>query len=137
MNGALIYLDSSALVRFVLPGPETGALTALLAAWPERISSSLARVEVLRAARRAGGTPDTLRRARDVLDRVALVRLDDAVLEPASRLEPAGLRSPEAIHLSTALSVGDDLGGLVSYDSRLNEAARASGIPVFSPGAES
>lgn len=136
MSGALIYLDSSALVRFVLPEPETGTLAGFLAAWPERISSSLARVEVLRAVRRAGGEEDTLQRAEEVLGRVGLVRLDDAVLHPASTLEPAGLRSLDAIHLSTALSVGEDLGGIVSYDPRLNEAARFCGIPVFSPGAE-
>lgn len=136
MSGTLIYLDSSALVRLVLPEPETGALAEFLAAWPERISSSLARVEVLRAARRVGGEEPALRRAEDVLGRIGLVRLDEAALGPASGLEPAGLRSLSAIHLSTALSVGEDLGGLVSYDPRLNEAARASGVSVFSPGAE-
>ena len=54
MNGGLLYLDSSALVKFVLSEPETDALVKFLTGWPERISSVLARVEVLRAVRRAG-----------------------------------------------------------------------------------
>ena len=54
MSEKLLYLDSSAIVRFVLPDPDTDALIDLLADWPERISSALARVEVSRAVRRLG-----------------------------------------------------------------------------------
>ena len=32
-----------------------------------------------------------------------------------------------------ALSLGDDLDGIVTYDDRLAEAARSNGVPVTSP----
>jgi hypothetical protein len=38
-----------------------------------------------------------------------------------------------AIHLATALSV-PELGGMVSYDTRLAEAAKRSGILTLAPG---
>jgi uncharacterized protein with PIN domain len=46
-----LYLDSSALIKLVFDEQETGALEAFLNERPLRISSSLARVEVMRAAR--------------------------------------------------------------------------------------
>ena len=137
----LLYLDSSALVKLVNPEPESRSLTELLADWPERISSALARVEVLRATRhatrRAGGDEDRLRRAEKVVGRVGLIRLDHTVLDEASSLGPPELRPLDAIHLATALSVGEDLGGMVCYDTRLAEAATGSGIEVLTPGVES
>ena len=133
----LLYLDSSALVKLVNPEPESRSLKELLADWPERISSALARVEVLRATRRAGGDEDSLRRAEKVVGRVGLIRLDHTVLDEASSLGPPELRPLDAIHLATALSVGEDLGGIVCYDTRLAEAATGSGIEVLTPGVES
>lgn len=133
----LLYLDSSALVKLVSPEPESRALTELLTGWPERISSALARVEVPRATRRAGGGENSLRRAEKVVGRVGLIRLEQTILDEASGLGPPELRSLDAIHLATALSVGEDLGGMVCYDPRLAEAATGSGIEVLTPGAES
>lgn len=134
MNGGLLYLDSSALVKFVLPEPETDALVKFLIDWPERISSVLARVEVLRAVRRAGPQEAVYRRAKEVVARIGLVGIDDAVLGLAVDLRLPELRTPDAIHLATALSVGEELGALVSYDARLSRAATSCGIPVLAPG---
>ena len=129
----LLYLDSSALVKLVLAEPETEALLGLLAAWPERISSALARVEVLWAVRRAGDER-AYRRAEEVLARVGLLRIDDAVLGAAALLRPPELRTLDAVHLASALSVGERLGGMVVYDFRLARAAELSGVPVMAPG---
>ncbi len=118
----------------MLPEPETGALRELLAGWPERVSSALIRVEVLRAVRRVNAA-EAYQRAENLVSRVGLVAVDHAVLGLAARLAPPGLRSLDAIHLATALSIGDDLDGIVSYDARLSEAARRSGLPTLAPGA--
>jgi len=118
----------------VLPEPETEALRELLAGWPERVSSALVRVEVLRAVRR-GNAAGAYQRAENLVSRVGLMTVDRAILGLAARLDPPGLQSLDAIHLATALSIGDDLGGIVSYDARLSEAARRSGIPTLAPGA--
>ena len=57
--------------------------------------------------------------------------LSGAVVLQAGRLEPAALRSLDAIHLASALLLGSDLAGIVTYDRRLAEAASRMGIPVF------
>jgi predicted nucleic acid-binding protein len=49
------------------------------------------------------------------------------------RLQPPALRSLDALHLATALEIGDDLEGLVAYDCQLLDAARAASIEVVSP----
>ena len=86
MSEGLLYLDSSALVKLVLPEAETGALLEALSDWPERISSALAGVEVLRAVRRAGAGERVRERAERVISGVGLVRVDGAVLSGAARL---------------------------------------------------
>ena len=136
MSEGLLYLDSSALVKLVLPEAETGALLEALSDWPERISSALAGIEVLRAARRAGAGDRVRERAEKVISGIGLVRVDEAVLGVAARLEPAELRTLDAIHLATALSAGDDLGAMVCYDARLARAATRLGVTMMAPGAE-
>ena len=42
MSGELLYLDSSALVKLVLPEAESAALLESLAAWPACVTSELA-----------------------------------------------------------------------------------------------
>jgi len=130
--GTLLYLDSSAIVKLVVPEAETHALRELLRSWPERVSSVLSRVEVLRAARRV--SPSAARRADAVVARLGLVDLDDDVIQRASKLAPPELRTLDAIHLATALSLGHDLGALCVYDARLSSVARAMGLRTLNPG---
>lgn len=133
MSVGLVYLDSSALVKLVLPEPETSALEEAMREWPQVVSSVLARVEVPRAVARAGGGSVGRRRGAAVIARVGLIRVDDQVLDIAATLRPAELRSLDALHVATALSLGDDLDVLVAYDRRLEDAARAARIGVRSP----
>lgn len=126
------YLDTSALVKLVVAEAETAALrTWLTAAEREPVSSDLARTELLRAVRRAA--PDRALQARAVLDSITLMTVTTATFEEAGRLDPTLLRSLDAVHLAAALSLGDDLDGIVTYGDRLAEAARTHGVPVTSP----
>ena len=136
MSEGLLYLDSSALVKLVLPEAETGALLEALSDWPERISSALAGVEVLRAVRRAGAGKRVRERAERVIAGIGLVRVDGAVLSGAARLEPAELRTLDAIHLATALSAGEDLGAMICYDAQLAQVAARLGVTMMAPGAK-
>jgi uncharacterized protein len=129
----VLYLDSSAIVKLVAPEPETSALIESLRADPEVVSSGLSRVEVIRAVRRIGASDDRKERANGVVDRIALIPMDDAIVIRAARLEPASLRTLDAIHLATAWTLGTDLAGLVTYDGKLAEAAVNVGFDVLAP----
>lgn len=134
MSGEILYLDSSALVKLVLPEAESAALLECLAAWPARVTSELARVEVLRAARRASLKAEVEQRAEEVVASIHLLRLDGEILDRAARLEPRTLRSLDALHLASALSLGEDLGAIAIYDSAFATAAAAIGLAVLAPG---
>lgn len=128
----MVYLDASAIVKLVVPEPESAALRSELARDAVWVSSALARVELLRALRRSGATPDSFRFAEELLDRMALVAVDQPTLNAAASGEPVGLRSLDALHLATVLSlVGVD--AFFGYDERLNAAVAAAGLPVLSP----
>jgi predicted nucleic acid-binding protein len=129
--GGLLYLDSSAIVKLVVPEPETEPLLELLRSWPERVSSVVARIEVERVARRIGR--GAIRRAGIVLSRTGLVALDDLVVQTAAAVEPPALRTLDAVHLATALSLGKDLGAFCAYDARLARAAGSTAVEVLAP----
>lgn len=131
--GGLVYLDSSALVKLVLPEAESAALIQVLASCLDRVTSSVAVVEVVRAARRASDDPAVERRAREVMAGVHLLQADAPTLDVAAVVEPRALRSFDAMHLAAAIELGDDLAAMVVYDAALARAARAAGINVIAP----
>ena len=128
----VLYLDSSAIVKLVASEPESASLTARIAE-ATTVSSEIARVEVLRAIRRSGGKREMLERGREVIRRVGLLRVDGRVLDLAAEVEPADLRTLDAIHLASALVLGETLGAFVTYDRRLVAAAEQAGLGVQSP----
>jgi len=126
------YVDTSALVKLVIAEPQTAALLNWLGEQTQPlVSSDLARAELVRATRRTA--PDRLVRAREVLDILVLTEAGTAIFEQAGRLEPPDLRTLDALHLASALDLGDDLEGMVTYDDRLASAARVHGVPVIAP----
>lgn len=134
MNGTRVayYLDTSALVKLVVIEDETAALRQwLLEADRAPVSSDLARTELMRAVRRSA--PDRVVQARAVLDSITLIEVDSQAFEQAGRLDPALLRTLDALHLAVALELGDDLDAMVTYDERLAQAARLNGVPTAAP----
>jgi predicted nucleic acid-binding protein len=129
----LAYLDSSAIVKLVLPEAESPALLALLREFDGLVSSALAAVEVSRAILRATPEAAILQRARQVLAGFHLLRLDQEVLNAAAELRPETLRTLDALHLASAMTLEGDLTAFVVYDDRLAEAARRTGLQVLSP----
>lgn len=127
-----LYLDSSAFVKVIVDEPESAAARAYLADHAaRRISSALLRTESLRAVHHLG--PEAMATTREGLRRVDLIGIDDRILDAAGILEPAVLRTLDAIHLATAMAVGDDLDAIVTYDERMLEAARLLGLPAATP----
>ena len=129
----ILYLDSSAIVKLVAAEPESAALLDLVKNGGPAVSSALAKVEVLRAVNKLDPPSAVRQNAADVLSRIALIKVDDAILQEAAHLEPATLRSLDAIHLATAQSVRHHLEAFVVYDRRLAEAAIQADLRVVSP----
>jgi predicted nucleic acid-binding protein len=126
------YVDTSALVKLVVSAAESSALRHwLTSANRDPVTSDLARIELLRAVRRA--TPDRAVAAHEVLDTMTVLTLSTETFEAAARLDPTTLRSLDALHLAVSLELGDDLDGIVVYDERLAEAANAYGIRTLAP----
>ena len=128
------YVDSSALLKLAVREPETPALEADLAGRDGLVSSRLAVVECRRAARRASHRR-LLQTVDQILEAIYLIDVTPAILDDAAAADPPLLRSLDAIHLATALSIGDAQMEVITYDARCAEAARASGMSVVQPGA--
>jgi uncharacterized protein len=129
-----LYLDSSALVKLVQREPETVALRRFLQQHraDERVTSALARVEVVRSV--LAGGPRAVAHARRQLARVYQVAIEVDLLDRAALLAPGSLlRSLDAIHLATAQMLGSELRAVVTYDQRLAGAAGTLGMAVVAP----
>ena len=73
-------------------------------------------------------------RFREVAGRLLLVPVSEAVLRRAGEPFDEPLRTFDAVHLASALSVRDGIGVFVAYDRRLLAAAAAEGLEVAAPG---
>jgi predicted nucleic acid-binding protein len=126
----LVYLDASAFVKLVVPEPETPSLRAALQGVVRVVASEILEVEALRASRRAGGDTTAVRAQ---LAAVRLMPLTGDIRTLAGALNPPSVRSLDAIHLATALSLHERLAGLFTYDQRMSSAASDAGLDVYAP----
>lgn len=124
------YFDASALVKLVVPEPESAALADWVEGRSPMVSCTLARVEVVRAVRQHGST--AVRIARTLLDEIDLTQLDDELLDLAGELE-LQVCSLDAIHLAAALELGGTLDAVVTYDAQMARAATSLGLRVAAP----
>jgi uncharacterized protein len=97
----------------------------------DQVASAIVEVEVVRAVRRAA--PELTALAQNVVSQITVVEPTEAIRERAALLEPATLRSLDALHLATALEIGDELDGLVTYDGRMSAVAETFGLVVLAP----
>jgi uncharacterized protein len=131
-----IYVDSSALIKRAIEEPESDALDETLeahvAAGDVLVASSLAWVEVTRAIRAVAQPENDINDLiESALSGVAERPIAADVVSLARRISPESLRSLDAIHLATAVLLDADL--IVTYDSRLEAAARYNGLAVAKP----
>lgn len=132
MSAGVLVLDSSALLKLVVAETETSVLQQEIEHSSEQLAGSeLLLTEVRRAAARLGGQAPE--QAARVLSLVTLMPVSRARLTVAGELSPPGLRSLDAIHVATALSVGPRLRAFVTYDERQAQAARSAGLDVLAP----
>jgi predicted nucleic acid-binding protein len=127
----LVYADTSALVKLVIPEAESVELERWVRTARVRfMTAALTLTELPRATMRAN--PKVIGAAHDQLRACGIVNLDSSLYAEAGRLEPHELRSLDAIHLAAALTLGSQLDGILTYDKRLSEAARNVGIRILS-----
>jgi len=125
------YLDSSATVKLAVAEPESAALRRYLRRRGVQVTSALARAEVARALLPLG--EGAVRRGREVMARLEVMRVSDRILTAAGSLPPSELRTLDAIHLATAQELGGNLARIVTYDERMATAAENLGLSVTTP----
>lgn len=132
----MIYLDSSALLKLLFEEPESDALTLWISerAGTPMVSSELAKTEVVRAARRIDG--EVVPKARALVSQLDLIPMSSSLIEEAADTGEPLLRTLDAIHLASALSIRDDLTAFVAYDRRLAAAVEAAGIATIRPSSD-
>lgn len=129
----MIYLDSAAVVKLAHAEPESAALRAWLDERAETgwASSVMVEIESFRALARYA--PEAVTRLHPVLDQIDLIDLSPRIRLLAQTVRPVTVRSLDAIHLGSALSIRRSLTSFVTYDKRLLDAAIGAGLPAESP----
>lgn len=138
-----LYLDSSAVVKLYFPETESETLNQVLQSRRDVLISDLAVTEIVSSLSRRRRENDL---APDVVTRLHVALLEHveqglyrriellpAVHRDAERLlqllDAVPLRAADALHLALAMSGG--AGALITYDRRLAEAARATGLRTY------
>lgn len=112
----------------MLPGGSARAAEWLDVGGQAIYSSTLLQLELSRVLRREG-LPTS--HARPVIDRIALISIDDGVLHAAAAIEPH-VKSLDAIHLATCALLGPEA-CLVTRDLAMAQAASALGMSAVDP----
>jgi predicted nucleic acid-binding protein len=125
----VLYLDTSATAKLLQEEAESRALGLYLrSADAPLVTSRVGIVELRRVGRRVGAAD----RADALAATLVVVELDEIVEREALEVD-ARLRTSDAIHLATAILMGDELTAFVCYDARLATAAAASRLSVVAP----
>lgn len=130
----VFYLDTSAAMKLLREEKETPALIR----WQRNlspdshqvVSSDILRTELMLAGTRWGVSATAIRR---VINSLTTLRLTSSVCDSAGRLAGLGLRSLDALHLASALTLEQSLHAVVTYDKRMVDAAEQLGINTLSP----
>jgi hypothetical protein len=136
---ALVYFDSSALVKLVVEEAGSSLVALLWDGCDAALASRLAYPEVRAALAAAGRNhdldDDELRTAEQAWDEfwaaTRPVELSPAVERHAGELaREHGLRGADAVHLASALAIGDPDLIIAVWDRRLRAGALSAGTNV-------
>ena len=126
------YIDSSAIIKLIVAEKESPDLKNYIS--DGLLTSEIARVEVLRTV--TMNAPDFVASAKKVLGALNTVDINASILYMAEDFgSEVSLRTLDAIHVATALSVRDVIEGVITYDKGMSKDAKALGLSVVSPGA--
>ncbi len=134
----IVYVDTSVALRVLFREPNP---VEVWSKWDKAFSSSLWRVEALRAVDRlrlSGDLSDEelaglIRDIRIVHETLAIHPLNERILQRASETFPTVVGTLDAIHLATALALREiaPIDYLLTHDAQLGIAARSVGFSVL------
>ena len=125
----MIYVDSSVVLAHLLMESRRPPVCL----WRQRLTSSrLLEYEVWNRVHAYAGRLSHEAEVRSTLARIYLIEMSEVVFSRARRPFPLVIRTLDALHLSTAMSLtgGGEAIELASYDNRLLDGARALGIQI-------
>lgn len=133
-----LYLDTSALVKLLVREAESEAIEVELLRWSKLATSLVTNVELSRAVSRAreerpNSVVDGSLVLRGVLASATTIPLDERIVGEAREVRPSSVGALDAIHVASALSLGDDLAAVATYDKRMQEALVLAKIEVVAP----
>lgn len=125
----MIYLDATAVSKFIVAQPETAVLRTYLHQnsnyrW---FTSAFTAYELLRSQ------PTNAARIRTAIASLDTVAITDRLLASTADA-PAGIDMVDAVHIAAALTAGARLRAFITYDAIRAEAARTAGLPIVQPG---
>jgi uncharacterized protein len=137
---AILYVDTSALLKLLVREAESTAIERELLTWKELATSVIAEVELPRAVARAReerseAVIDGSVVLQGVLSSAAIVPLSEGIVAAARKVKPIHVGALDAIHIASALSLGVQLAGVATYDKRMQDALKLLGIQVIAPEA--
>lgn len=146
MTGA-VYLESSALLAWLLGEPDGDVARRILDAAPAVLTSRLTMVEAARGLLRAEHERRISAADRHTLAGMLAaaaagwfrLSMADAICERAERAFPVEpVRALDALHLASALTALEVYPGLavLTFDDRVTTNARALGLPVLPPAGQ-
>ncbi|KQV77905.1 hypothetical protein ASC64_03570 [Nocardioides sp. Root122] len=125
------YLDTSAAAKLLVQESESEALAVeLRRRKPDLVACLLLETELRRLVAREPALSQ--KAVSDLLRGVDLHELPPPLFAEAGLLPGAGLRSLDALHLAAAIRLGVD--AVITYDSRMADAAHSLGLEVLAPG---
>jgi len=134
----ILYVDTSALLKLLVREAESTAIERELMQWPSLATSMITEVELPRAVARAReDRPDTVIDGslilQGVLASAAMIDLSEDIVAGARSVAPVHVGALDAIHIASALSLGQELAGVATYDNRMADALTDLGIDVIAP----
>jgi predicted nucleic acid-binding protein len=133
----ILYYDTSALVKLLIPEEGSELVERLWRSTYTGVSSILSYPEgrsALAMAHRVGRLPQrgyrqSLRAFEELSEELVSIGVDREVTQRAGRQATEfGLRGYDAVHLATALDLGEEELILVTWDEDLRRAASAAGL---------
>lgn len=122
----MIYLDTSAAVKAFIDEDGSDVVLRAFADGTEFVSSQLLAVELHSVADRRAVEHDAV---QELLEGVARISLDDSTVTRAIELR-TGLRALDALHLATALELGEVVSGILTFDREFAHVAARHGLPA-------